>query len=311
MVEKVRTMNIDSGTVASNGLEFFYDVRGPEQGEPVLFIMGLSAQMVFWPEPLLNDLANRGYRVYRFDNRDVGLSSRLRLPLHHKPMDLMGRFFTGRSIQSGYTLDDMVDDTIGIMDALGLVKVHLVGASMGGMISQLLSARHPERVLSLNTIMSSTNPRLSAPPKPAALKTLVGPRKRIETLEEYIEHGRGVMANLGGTLEQGDELVETMFRESWERGLYPRGVLQQFTAIMATGSFAHRLKHVRAPVAVIHGSHDPLIRLANGKTSVRAMRAAKPKLHVIKGMGHDLPEAALEQVADIIYNNAQKASLVS
>lgn len=301
-------MQVRSGKVSSNGLEFFYDDRGPQQGEAIVFIMGLAAQMVFWPEPLINDLAERGYRVIRFDNRDVGLSSRLRAPLHHGPVGLMGRYLAGLPLKAPYTLHDMVEDTCGVLDALGIEQAHLVGASMGGMISQLTAAYRPERVASLTSIMSSPNSRLLPPPAPSALKTLVGPRVAINSVDEYVEHGLRVWRVIGGTLRQGDELLEQMFRQAYERGLYPRGVLQQFTGIMATGGFARDLRRVSAPTAVIHGSHDPLIRLAGGKATARAIRGAR--LHVIRGMGHDLPESVLPQIADLIDENAGKARLV-
>ena len=297
-------MQVKSGKVTSNGLELFYDERGPQQGEAIVFVMGLGAQMVFWPEPLLNDLAERGYRVIRFDNRDVGLSTRLRGSLRHSPMGLMSRYMAGLNIHAPYRLHDMVEDTCGLLDALNIDSAHLVGASMGGMISQLMAAHRPKRVLSLTSIMSSTNSRFLPPPRPAALKTLVGPRVEISSADEYVEHGMRVWSAIGGTLDQGDTLLEQIFRQAYERGLYPRGVLQQFTGIMATGGFARDLRRVTAPTTVIHGSHDPLIRVAGGKATARAIRGAR--LHVIKGMGHDLPEVALPQIADLIHDNAAR-----
>lgn len=297
-------MQVDTGTVASNGIELFYESRGPVNGEPLLFIMGLSAQMVFWPEPLLNELADQGYRVIRFDNRDVGKSTRIRGRIPHATPVTMARFFAGLPIKAPYTLHDMVADTVGLMDALGIGRAHLVGASMGGMIGQLLAATHPERVASLTSIMSSTNSRWMPPPAPSALKTLVGPRARIETVDEYIQHGLRTWRILGGTLPQGDELLADMFRQSWERGLYPRGILQQFTGIMATGGFGRLLRRVEAPTTVIHGSHDPLIRPAGGKFSARAIPGAQ--LEIIRGMGHDLPEVVLPQIAGLIRDNARR-----
>ena len=299
-------MQVKSGKVTSNGLELFYDERGPQQGEAIVFVMGLGAQMVFWPEPLLDDLAGRGYRVIRFDNRDVGLSSRLRGKLSHSPMGLMGRYMAGVNIRAPYTLHDMVEDTCGLLDGLGIDSAHLVGASMGGMISQLTAAHRPKRVLSLTSIMSSTNSRFLPPPKPSALKTLVGPRVEVSSADEYVAHGLRVWSAIGGVLEQGDDLLEQIFRQAYERGLYPRGVLQQFTGIMATGGFARDLRRVTAPTAVIHGSHDPLIRLSGGKATARAIRGAR--LHVIKGMGHDLPQVALPQIADLIHDNALRVT---
>ena len=298
-------MQISSGTIATNGVELFYEARGPESGEPVVFIMGLSAQMVFWPEQLLNALAEQGYRVIRFDNRDVGKSTRFRSPITHSPMGAMARYFVGLPIRTEYTLHDMVRDTIGLIDALGYDRVHLVGASMGGMISQLLSIHYPQRVRSLTSIMSSPNSRLVPPPKLEALKTLVGPRVRIENVEQYIEFGKQMMRKLGGGLPQADEVMEAMFRQSWERGLHPRGIRQQFMAIMATGSFRRDLKKIQAPATVIHGSNDPLIRPLGGKLSARNIPGAR--LRLIRGMGHDFPAATMDEIADAILETVRRA----
>ena len=293
-----------SGKVASNGIELFYESRGPEDGEPIVFIMGLSAQMVFWPEPLLDALASQGYRVIRFDNRDVGLSTRLRGERLPEAPAAMARYFLGLPVQSLYTLHDMVADTLGLLDALDIERAHLVGASMGGMIAQLLSARHPERVHSLVSIMSGPNSRWPlAPPKPAAMKTLVGPRKRIDTVEQFVEHGRWFMRTLGGRLPTSDVLIKQMFSQAWERGLYPRGVRQQFLGILATGSFRHELRKVVAPTTVIHGSEDPLIRPVSGRASAKAI--ANARFELIRGMGHDLPDAALPKIAELIASNAR------
>jgi pimeloyl-ACP methyl ester carboxylesterase len=150
---------MESGKIATNGVELCFDTRGPADGEPLVFIMGLSAQMVFWPEPLLDDLAGRGYRVIRFDNRDIGHSTLLREKIPHSPWGAMTRFMLGLPVQAPYTLHDMVADTEGLLDELGHDSVHLVGASMGGMISQLMAGTRPERVRSLTSIMSSNNGR--------------------------------------------------------------------------------------------------------------------------------------------------------
>lgn len=298
-------ITLSSGTVPSNGIELFYESRGPLDGEPIVFVMGLSAQMVFWPEPLLDALAAQGYRVIRFDNRDVGLSTRFRGERLPEAPKAVLRYFLGLPVKSLYTLHDMVADTLGLLDALDIERAHLVGASMGGMISQLLSAHHPERVRSLVSIMSGPNSRWPlAPPKPAAMKALVGPRKRIDTVEQFVEHGRWFMRTLGGPLPTSDALAEQMFRQAWERGLYPRGVRQQFLGILATGSFRHQLHKVVAPTTVIHGSHDPLIRPASGRASAKAISGARFEL--IRGMGHDLPDAALPGIAELIASNARR-----
>lgn len=295
-----------SGRITTpQGIDLFYDERGPEDGTPLLFIMGLSAQMVFWPAPLLDQLAERGFRVIRFDNRDVGLSTRLRAPIRYSPLAAITRAMLGLKLDAPYTLHDMVEDTCALLDALGIGKAHVIGVSMGGMIGQLMAATRPERVLSLTSIMSSTNSRWLPPPKPAALKGLVAPQVRIENREQYIAFGRKMMRTIGGRLPPGDALLEQMFGESWERGLHPRGVRQQFMAILATGDLTPFVKKIRCPVTVIHGSVDPLIRPAGGRASARHIPGAR--LHVIQGMGHDLPESVLPRIAQLIEQTARSA----
>lgn len=293
---------METGKIQTNGVELFYEARGPEEGTPLVFIMGLSAQMVFWPEPLLDSLAEKGFRVIRFDNRDIGKSTLLHERIPHGPPGLMARFMLGLPIKAPYTLHDMVADTEGLLEALGHERAHLVGASMGGMIGQLMAATRPDRVLSLTSIMSSNNGRFLPLPKPAAMKTLVGPRQRIRDVDQYIDFGFDMMARIGGILPRGEEIMRKQFRESWERGLHPRGVLQQFTAIMGTGPLTSYLKTIGCPVTVIHGTHDPLIRPAGGRASARHIPGAR--LELIEGMGHDLPEAALPRIADLIHETA-------
>lgn len=295
-----------SGRITTpQGIELFYDERGPVDGAPLLFIMGLSAQMVFWPAPLLDQLAAQGFRVIRFDNRDVGLSTHLRAPIRHSPLAAIARSMLGLKLTVPYTLHDMVDDTCALLDALGIDRAHLIGASMGGMIGQLMAATRPQRVLSLTSIMSGTNSRWLPPPKPAALKGLVAPRVRIENREQYIEFGRQMMRTIGGRLPQGDALMEQMFGESWERGLHPRGIRQQFMAILATGDLTRYVKKIRCPVTVIHGSVDPLIRPAGGRASARHIPGAK--LVMIPNMGHDMPESLLPRIAQLIEETARRA----
>jgi pimeloyl-ACP methyl ester carboxylesterase len=300
-------MTVTTGTVQSNGIELFYESRGPASGEPIVFVMGLSAQMVFWPEPLLDMLADKGYRVVRFDNRDVGLSTKLRAENQLDPAVAVMRYFFGLPVRAAYNLHDMVADTTGLLDALEIDRAHMVGASMGGMISQLMSARRPERVRSLTSIMSSPNTRWPlAPPKPSALKALVGPKAKIRDADQFVEFGRWMMRTLGGSMPTSDVLAEQMFRQSWERGLHPRGVRQQLMAVLSTGAFRHELKKIRVPATVIHGSEDPLIRPASGRASAKAIPGARFEL--IRGMGHDLPDQALPKIASLIEETARRAN---
>mgnify|MGYP001159201018 FL=1 len=305
----MENLTVTSATVTlPNGISLAYDERGAKDAPVVLFIMGLSAQMVFWPEPLLNAVAEQGFRVVRFDNRDVGHSTKIRGKLHYGAFHAIARAYVGLDIKPPYTLHDMVEDTVGLLDELDIKKAHLVGASMGGMISQLMAGKYPERVASLTSIMSSSNHRFLPPPKFAALKTLVGPRVRIETEEEYVAHGKALMKIIGGNLPQGDALLEQMFGESWQRGLYPRGILQQFLGVLATGDLRPYLRKITCPTRVIHGTKDPLLRPACGKSSAKNIKGAK--LSLLKGMGHDLPESLLPTVAQLIVDNAREGEAV-
>lgn len=288
-----------------NGIELCYQQFGPADGEPLLLIMGLGAQMTFWPLPMIERLANKGYRVIRFDNRDIGRSGKLRSPHKQGALASMARYLTRLPLKTAYTLDDLVADTLALLDHLCIDKAHLVGASMGGMIAQLLAATHPERVLSLTSIMSNTNNPWLPPPKPAAMLALIGPKKIAQTEEEYVQMGRELLKQIGGTHPQG-KLLDDMLKDSFARGINPRGVKQQFMAILASGDFTRQLQHITCPTCVIHGERDPLLRPRGGKASAKAIKGAE--LHLIKGMGHDLPAAVLPEVVNLIDNNAQRAN---
>ena len=299
-------MEVESGKVESNGIELCYEARGPADGEPLLFVMGLSAQMVFWPDSLLDRMAGRGFRVIRFDNRDVGESTRINGGKLPGPGALITRAALGLPIRAPYTLHDMVADTTGLLDALDIESAHWVGASMGGMISQLAAATRPERVRSLTSIMSSTNSRWLPPPRPSALKALMAPRVRIRDEEDFVLFGRQMVRTLGGPMLQSETLTDEIFRRSWRRGIYPRGIRQQFMAVLATGNIGGHLRQIRCPATVIHGTHDPLIRPAGGRASARRIPGAR--LSMIRRMGHDLPEEALPRIADLITETAHHAS---
>lgn len=302
----MKKLEITTATViTSSGITLAYDERGDNDAPVVLFIMGLSAQMVFWPEPLLNAVAEQGFRVIRFDNRDVGHSTKIRGDIRYSANVAIARSFLGLDIKPPYTLHDMVDDTVNLLDELEIKRAHLVGASMGGMIGQLMAGKHPERVLSLTSIMSSSNHRFLPPPTFAALRTLVGPRVKINNEEEYVAYGKKMMRVIGGTLDQDSPITEQLFAESWQRGLYPRGVLQQFMAVLGTGDLRPYLRKIQCPTQVIHGSKDPLLRPACGRSSAKNIPNAK--LAMLNGMGHDLPESLLPTISQLIVGNAREA----
>lgn len=286
-----------------NGIELCYQQFGPRDGEPLLFIMGLGAQMVFWPLALIEQLADKGYRVIRFDNRDIGHSGKVKSQIKQKTLPSMLRYLARLPVTSAYTLHDMAADTIALLDHLNIERAHLVGASMGGMIAQLTAADYPERVSSLTSIMSNTNSPWLPPSKPSAMLALVGPKKLAQTEAEAVLMGRELLRRIGGTLPQGEQL-DHILATSFKRGVYPRGIKQQFMAILATGDLSRRLKTIDCPTSVIHGAADPLLRPAGAHASARAIKGAK--LHLIKGMGHDLPPAVLDEVATLITENIQR-----
>lgn len=286
-----------------NGVELCYQQFGPQDGEPLLLIMGLGAQMVFWPLPLIDQLTDLGYRVIRFDNRDIGHSGKINSPIRQKALPSMLRYLARLPVKSAYTLHDLVDDSVSLLDHLNIERAHVIGASMGGMVAQLMAATHPERVKSLTSIMSNTNSPWLPPSKPSAMLALIGPKKLAKTEDEAVQMGRELLGRIGGTLPQG-ELLDRLIADSFKRGINPRGVKQQFMAILATGDFSRQLKKVTCPTSIVHGACDPLLRPAGARASARAIAGAQ--LHFIKGMGHDLPPAVLPQVAELINDTVNR-----
>jgi len=287
-------------------LQFCVETRGDPEGEPVLFIMGLGAQMTLWPEALLDQYAREGYRVIRFDNRDIGLSSHLKDRLKGHPMAVMAKARMGLNVPAPYTLHDMAADVCGVMDALGLASCHLVGVSMGGMISQLVAANWPERVRSATLIMTSTNsPRLPMP-KPSLIVRLAGVGSRGNDEETVVSRSMDFwkLIQSPGFPSRDDELRERI-TFNYRRSYHPAGILRQTRAILATGSLSSATRRIRQPVAVIHGKADPLVRPAAAKQLGYLMPHARVQL--IDGMGHDLPQPLLEQFADISFETMARA----
>ncbi len=281
------------------------EVEEMGQGEPVLLIMGLGAQLVHWPDGFCEQLAARGFRVIRIDNRDVGLSTKIKARVPDLRL-LMGKRLLNRAFATPYSLLDMADDTAGVLDALELRSAHVVGLSMGGMIAQTLAIMHPQRVRSLTSIMSAAGARRSLLSKPRALSMMLRPgaKSRDEAIDQEVEFFR-----VCGGLRQhrADEpLVRSIAARAYDRSFHPSGFLRQMAAILAAPDRAPALRFVRAPATVIHGSADPLILPGAGRATAAAIPGARFRL--IEDMGHDLAPSTWAPVADEIVAVAGRAA---
>jgi pimeloyl-ACP methyl ester carboxylesterase len=288
----------------ANNIEIEYDTFGDPSSKPLLLIMGLGAQMIRWEEEFCEKLVEHGFYVIRFDNRDVGLSTKFDEAGEPDLMKLYMQVAKGEKIESLYTLNDMADDAVGLLTALNIDKAHICGASMGGMIAQTIAYRHPSRVLSLTSIMSSTgNPDLPRP-KPEALKVLIQnpPTER----EAIIEYGVNSLRIIHGTgFPFDEERARKSVIASYDRSKYRPGYSRQLAATLATGNRTHNLSSISLPTLVIHGSEDPLLSPEGGKDTADAIPGAE--LLIIEGMGHSIPLEVWPHVMDAITNNASKA----
>ncbi|WP_220040468.1 alpha/beta fold hydrolase [Nonomuraea aridisoli] len=262
--------------VTANGIDIAYESFGSPDGRPLLLIMGLGAQLIQWDEELCRLLVEQGHHVVRFDNRDAGLSTHL----HDAGVPARGE-------PAPYLLDDMADDAAGLMDALGWSAAHVVGASMGGMIAQTLAIRHPERVLSLTSIMSTPGPGV-APPTEAAMGALLSrpPSDRDGVMDQAVVTW-SVIGSPGYELDR--ELIRARAGLAYDRCFDPAGTARQLAAINASGDRTEALAAVRVPALVLHGEEDPLIPVAGGRATAAAVPGSR--LVTYPGMGHDLPRA--------------------
>ena len=281
------------------GIELCCETFGDPADPPVLLIMGLGMQMVHWPLPLVAQLVERGHYVVRFDNRDRGRSTHMAFPPPTPP-----RLFTRRFGADQYTLDDMALDTVGLLDALELDSVHLVGVSMGGMIAQTVAATRPRRVRSLTSIMSTTGSRRVGQPRPNIYPLLLKPAPHER--EAYVAHMLALLTAIGAPGDvldtpEGRALVE----DSYARDPDPRGTARQLAAILASGNRTRRLQTITAPTLVIHGEQDPLIPASGGKATAKAIPNAR--LLLIPQMGHGLPERLWPQLVGAVVDHVAGA----
>ena len=286
-------------TADVNGLTIAYEESG--QGEPLLLVMGLGGQLIDWPDELVEQLSAR-FRVIRFDNRDIGLSSETSGPTL-TPAAFFRAMITRRKPTSGYVLSDMAADAIGLMNALSIDKAHLVGISMGGMIAQTMTIDHPSRVLSLTSIMSNTgdnkNGRAAASLMARAVR--LRPPTRETAVEEFVKTSKLIC---------GPDWNETEMRTGLEasvaRSFRPAGTARQLAAINASPDRTEGLATVTAPTLVIHGLVDPLVKPSGGIATAKAVPGAR--LLMFPDMGHDLPRRRLAEMVDAIIQNAERAA---
>jgi pimeloyl-ACP methyl ester carboxylesterase len=289
----------------ANGIELCYEIFGDAGAEPMVMIMGLGAQMIHWDDDFCRQLAARGFRVIRFDNRDIGKSSKMTGGKRLTAIELLKLRFLKIPVDAPYRLRDMADDVVGLMDALGIASAHLVGASMGGMIAQEIAISFPQRVRSLTSIMSSTgNPKDPQPTREAtAVLMAPPPASKEEYFARYAQTWKVLRA---GSFPQDEALDRARAERTFARGLNPAGSGRQLRAILASGSRKERLGSVRAPTLVIHGTVDPLVRPASGKDTAASIPGAK--LLMIEGMGHALPIPMWPEIIDAIDKHAHAAS---
>jgi pimeloyl-ACP methyl ester carboxylesterase len=291
-------MNEEFATIGD--VELCYERFGDPADPAVLLVMGLGTQMIAWHEDFCGMLVDRGFHVVRFDNRDCGRSTRFDSVPPPRIVELLRR----RPRRPAYTLDDMADDAAGLLEHLEIERAHVVGASMGGMISQVLAARRPERVASLVSIMSSVGSRWSGQPAFRVYPLLLRPLPRDRYA--YIKAAEKVFRVIGSPGFPRDQAqVRDLLGRSYDRGLTAAGTGRQMAAILASGNRTAALRRITAPTLVIHGTADKLVSVSGGRATARAIPGAR--LMVIEGMGHDLPRGTWPRLVEGIAANANAA----
>jgi pimeloyl-ACP methyl ester carboxylesterase len=281
------------------GVTLCYETFGDPGAPPILLIMGLATQMIAWHEDFCEQLAERGFYVVRFDNRDIGRSTHF----DFRPPSVK-QMVTRRLPPEQYTLSDMAEDSVGLLRALDLAPAHVVGASMGGMIGQMLAAEHPEAVRSLTSIMSTTGSRWHGQPALSVYRYLLRPPPRDR--EGYIERSAEVFGLVGSTgFDRDEQYIRERAAISYDRGFDVRAGGRQLGAILASGDRTRTLQRIKAPTLVIHGSVDKMIRPSGGRATAKAIPGAR--LMMVEGMGHDLPRGAWPQIIDAISEHARAA----
>lgn len=289
-------------------VKLYYEDMGDVDDPPVLLIMGLGAQLLLWRTGFCEKLVNHGLRVIRYDNRDVGLSGRTQHRSSGRPLvERLARSYVGLPSKSAYKLEDMADDAVAVLDHLGIERAHIVGASMGGMIAQIVAGRFPERTRSLGIIFSSNNAPFLPPPGPRQLLALLRGPSPDSPREVIIDNTVRVGTIIGSPRYRvPDEQARAEAAEGYDRAYYPQGVARHFSAVLGSGSLLRYNRRTTAPTVVIHGKADKLMRPSGGRSIARAIPGAR--LVLFDGMGHDLPQQLWDQVIGVLTSNFAKAS---
>jgi pimeloyl-ACP methyl ester carboxylesterase len=295
-----RLASVSMPRAQANGIEIEYETFGDKGAPPIVLVRGLSTQLIHWDPELCGALADRGLFVVIFDNRDVGLSSWF----DDAGLPDMDALFGGGPLELAYGIDDMADDTVGLLDALGVESAHLAGMSMGGMIVQTAAIRHPGRVRTMTSVMSSSGAPELPPPTPEAMNSLFSPSPTER--EAYVEHtvkGLKVIGSPGFPFDVRRERARA--GRAYDRAFHPDGVARQLAAVGRHGDRRPGLAALQMPALVIHGADDPLIPLEHGKDTASTIPGAE--LHIFEGMGHDIPPALHRDLVDVIAEFVQRA----
>lgn len=283
-------------------VELCYQTFGDPDGEPLLLVMGLSGPMTWWDRAFCEQLADAGFHVVRYDNRDTGRSSRIKAPVRRD--QLVRAFATGRA-NVPYTMSDLAGDAVALLDHLGIESAHLAGVSMGGMIAQTVAVEHPARVRSLSSISSTTGRRSVGWQHPALLPRLIAPRKAGR--DAYVESSLAMWSLIGSTAYPTDpEALRARAHETFDRGVSASGVVRQMLAILTQGDRTPRLRSLRVPALVIHGTADKMVHVSGGRSTAAAIPGAE--LVLVDGMGHDLPPDLFPTFVEAIARTADRAS---
>jgi pimeloyl-ACP methyl ester carboxylesterase len=281
------------------GVTLCYEAFGDPDDPPILLIMGLATQMIAWHEDFCGELAERGFYVVRFDNRDIGRSTHF----DFSPPNV-GQMLRRRVSPEQYTLSDMAEDAAVLMRELDIAPAHVVGASMGGMIAQTIAARHPDQVLSLTSIMSTTGDRKVGRARRRMLPILL--RRPPAGRDRNVARAVRVFRAIGSPgFPFDEEGIREVAGRSYDRCFHPAGAGHQLAAILASGDRTQALRSIEAPTLIIHGTHDPLVNVSGARATAEAISGAE--LMLIDGMGHDLPRPIWPRIVDGIEANAQRA----